>query len=49
MSNVNEVLRVPIQRGKTEAEADIKGMHYSKHNHCPECGCPWYGNKNYCG
>ena len=25
------------------------GMHHSEDKHCPECGCPWYGNKNLCG
>ncbi len=36
-------------RGYTEKQAKENGMHYSEDRHCPECGCPWYGNKNYCG
>lgn len=36
-------------RGKTEHDAIKAEMHYCEENHCPECGCGWYGNKNYCG
>ena len=42
-------------KGRTEEEAINAGMDReeldsdNKCNHCPECGCPWYGNKNLCG
>jgi hypothetical protein len=41
------VRRLP--RGKTEADAIAAEMHYSDDQECPECGCPWYANKNLCG
>jgi len=31
---------------KTLSQAIKAGMHYSESLQCPECGCPWYGNKN---
>lgn len=34
---------------KPEEVATARGMHHSEDKHCPECGCPWYGNKNLCG
>tara|TARA_R110000744_G_scaffold301066_2_gene410192 strand:- start:1211 stop:1429 length:219 start_codon:yes stop_codon:yes gene_type:complete len=41
----------PITRrkGYTKILAIENGMHHSNEVHCPECGCDWYGNKNYCG
>ena len=41
-------------RNKTEQEALASGMGREddleqKSSHCPECGCPWYANKNLCG
>ena len=39
----------PKTRGYTEARAKQSGMHYESKKHCPECGCPWYGNKDDCG
>lgn len=41
-------------RNYTEATAIKNGMS-REHDlnqtttHCPECGCPWYGNENHCG
>jgi uncharacterized Zn finger protein (UPF0148 family) len=36
-------------RGYTVKKAIEKGMSYSEKQHCPECGCPWFGNMNLCG
>lgn len=41
-------------RGYTEAQAISDGMSREvdsdeQTTHCPECGCPWFGNKNMCG
>jgi len=41
-------------RNYTEAQAIKGGMSREDDldqntTHCPECGCPWYGNKNMCG
>ena len=41
-------------RNKTEQEAEESGMGREgdleqNSSHCPECGCPWYANKNLCG
>ena len=38
-----------LPRGKTEADAVSAGMNYSHDYECPECGCPWYANKDFCG
>ena len=41
--------------GKNEKQAIDAGMMRDKSSdsvkssHCPECGCPWYGNKNLLG
>ena len=35
--------------GKTEEDAIEDGMHYSEDHECPECGCPWFANKDLCG
>jgi uncharacterized Zn finger protein (UPF0148 family) len=40
---------MPKTRGYTEKQAIADGMHYSTDKHCPECGCPWYGNKDLLG
>jgi hypothetical protein len=45
-SDVERAVR-PKTRGYTERRAIDAGMHYSEEQHCPECGCPWYGNKDY--
>jgi len=44
-----DVFVMPKTRNYTEALAKKGGMHYSTDRCCPECGCPWYGNKNDCG
>lgn len=41
-------------RNYTEKRAIKNGMFRdnipgAKTSHCPECGCPWYGNKNQLG
>jgi hypothetical protein len=41
-------------RNYTESQAIKSGMSRAKDyggttTHCPECGCPWYGNINMCG
>lgn len=36
--------KLAISRGM-EREVDLD----QKCTHCPECGCPWFGNKNLCG
>jgi len=36
-------------RNKTEEQAIAAGMMSDTSGHCPECGCPWYGNKNLLG
>ncbi len=41
-------------RGMTESKAIENGMDREDDldqncTHCPECGCPWYANKNLCG
>ncbi len=41
-------------RNYTESLALKNGMEREAYlsqvtTHCPECGCPWYGNKNMCG
>lgn len=41
-------------RGKTKEQAINSGMERETDleqntTHCPECGCPWFGNKNMCG
>lgn len=41
-------------RDYTETQAKANGMEREvnldqKTTHCPECGCPWFGNKNMCG
>lgn len=41
------VMKVKIQY--TEEDAIKRGMEKSHDKHCPECGNPWYGNKNMCG
>ena len=33
----------------TVKDAKEKGMGYSRDQGCPECGSPWFGNKNMCG
>lgn len=40
--------------GRTEQQAKDSGMSREvdldlKTTHCPECGCPWFSNKNFCG
>lgn len=35
--------KVAIERGM-ERETDLS----QNCTHCPECGCPWFGNKNLC-
>ena len=41
-------------RNYTESKAVSNGMARDDNSeqvtsHCPECGCPWYGNKNMLG
>lgn len=41
-------------RNLTKQQAIEKGLSREtddnlKTSHCPECGCPWFGNKNMCG
>lgn len=41
-------------RNYTETLAEKNGMSRDEDegqpsSHCPECGCPWYGNKNQIG
>lgn len=47
-SDVERIVK-PETRGYTESRARKEGMYYSERYHCPECGCPWYGNKDNCG
>jgi len=49
-----DALVMPKLRGYTKAQAIKNGMsrdtrRNDQTTHCPECGCPWYGNINQCG